>query len=227
MKQTWLLRDIFYVLLAYAIVAVLISYIENQILGLTLGRNMSPCVFIINRVMFAAVFTIVPMFIVARYYEAVPADIGLTLQGFRRNIVLGIVVGLLLLGIISLADQGITSLFGDGRDSLRVKMLKESKDTFNYIVLSFSAVILAPISEEIFCRGFTYTILKKRFGKIVGVVVSSLLFAGLHFDIWNAFYLFIMGVGLTLLFEKTNSLVPGIIAHTAINLSTVCLILVS
>ena len=224
-KQLWPVSDIFSVLLAYPVAMVLLAYVENQILGFKIGSHAPPGIYWLNHIIYAAIFSLLPIIVVSRYYNATPEDIGLTLKSFKKNIVVGFVAGLIVLVVVSLTHHGITYLLGESHDDSHVQMLKMSKDPMRFFVGSFSMVLLAPLSEEIFCRGFAYTIFKKHYGKIAGVLLSSLLFAGLHLDIWNAPYFFIMGIGFALLFERTKSLVPGITAHTVINLSTVCLIM--
>jgi uncharacterized protein len=204
-------------------VIVLITYVENQILGL----SVNPVVFLLNLIIQAAVLMLLPIYVAGNYYDAEFEDLGLTIQHFIRNVFIGVIVGLLLVAVVSAIEYTVTSMLGKSHDQFYVRMLKKSKDSIAFDILAFSAVFLAPISEEVFNRGFAYTIIKKRFGKIVGIIFSSLLFVALHFDIWNALYLFIMSIGLTLLFDRTKSLVPGITAHALINLSTVAIIMMS
>lgn len=205
------------------IVLVLVTYVENQILGLSLDKNESPCVFLFNRTVQALVLLLLPIFVAGKYYDAEFEDLGLTSHHFIRNIFIGLLVGALLIAIIS----AIAYFLGKDHDQIVVRMLRKSKDSVVFFILSFSAIFLAPLSEEVFNRGFTYTIIRKRFGKVIGVILSSLFFVALHFDIWNAAYLFIMSIGLTLLFERTKSLVPGITAHALINLTTVISIMMT
>lgn len=164
---------------------------------------------------------LLPIFVAGKYYDAEFEDLGITARHFIRNIFIGLIVGALLVAIASALEPTITHFLGKDHDELIVRMLKRSKGSLVFFILTFSAVFLAPLSEEVFNRGFTYTILRKRYGKFIGVILSSLFFVVLHFDIWNAVYLFVMSIGLTLLFERTKSLVPGITAHALINLSAI------
>jgi membrane protease YdiL (CAAX protease family) len=225
-NQYWLIRDIANILVAYFIAVILVRYIENQILGLKVDLNLAPCTYLFNRIIYAMVLSLLPILIVTRYYNGIPADIGLNLISFKKNIIIGIIAGLTVLVVVSLVHIGFTSIFGEGHDYSQVQKLKMTKNPISFIVGSLSSVLLAPLSEEIYCRGFAYTIFKKHYGKIVGVMLSSFLYAGLHFDMWNTFSFIILGVVFALLFESTNSLVPGITAHTVINLSTVVLIMI-
>jgi membrane protease YdiL (CAAX protease family) len=83
-------------------------------------------------------------------------------------------------------------------------------------------MLVAPLMEEIIFRGFLYTALADVFSPRVAVPVVSVLFAGLHVSQlrgnWPAVFL-ILGVGsvLTLVRQRTDSLIPSVIMHTAYN----------
>ena len=170
---------------------------------------------------------LLPIFVAGKYYDAEFEDLGITARHFIRNIFIGLLVGALLVAIISALEPAVALFLGKDHDQLIVRMLRKSKGGAVFFILAFSSVFLAPLSEEVFNRGFTYTILSKRYGKVFGIILSSIFFVVLHFDIWHAVYLFVMSIGLTLLFERTESLVPGITAHALINLSTIIAILTS
>ncbi len=79
------------------------------------------------------------------------------------------------------------------------------------------AFILAPAMEELFFRGFCYPIFKAKFGRIGGMMLSAAIFAGVHMS-WFAFLpIFILGLGLTLVYETRKSLITPIIFHSLHN----------
>jgi uncharacterized protein len=83
---------------------------------------------------------------------------------------------------------------------------------------SFIAVaIIAPFAEEIVFRGFIYGGLRSRFGVVVATITSTLFFTALHFTIEQFIPLFVLGLFLAWLYEKSGSLYPGIILHAANN----------
>ena len=49
------------------------------------------------------------------------------------------------------------------------------------------------------------------------VIVSALIFAGLHFNIVQFIYAFLLGIVFALFVEKTGKLYPAIIAHIVAN----------
>ncbi len=85
--------------------------------------------------------------------------------------------------------------------------------------LSFIQVcILAPIMEEILMRGFLLGGLSVNCGKVTALIVSSALFALLHFNMVQTLSALICGFILGLLYIKTNSVISCIAAHAGYNM---------
>jgi membrane protease YdiL (CAAX protease family) len=76
-------------------------------------------------------------------------------------------------------------------------------------------VMAAPISEETCFRGMLYGGLRERLPKIPAALIGGLIFGGLHaFTGLTAVPpLIVFGFLLCLLYEKTGSIVPGILLH--------------
>lgn len=86
-------------------------------------------------------------------------------------------------------------------------------------VLSFIQVsILAPIMEEILMRGFLLGGLSVSCGKVTALIVSSALFALLHFNMVQTLSALICGFLLGLLYIKTDSVISCIAAHAGYNM---------
>jgi membrane protease YdiL (CAAX protease family) len=82
--------------------------------------------------------------------------------------------------------------------------------------------ILGPILEEIVFRGFVFKVVEDAYDASLAVPVTTLLFAGLHLSqlggSWAAFIvILILGYLLTVVRQRTGSLIPSIIMHTAYN----------
>lgn len=89
-----------------------------------------------------------------------------------------------------------------------------------------TAVLMAPVLEEIVFRGLMYTRLKKGLPVIAAAIVTSLAFGIAHGTIIWAIYTFIFSMVLIWVFEKFQSLAACIVLHMAYNLSGMALSLI-
>jgi membrane protease YdiL (CAAX protease family) len=98
--------------------------------------------------------------------------------------------------------------------------------TGQLLVTFISLVVLPPIVEELFFRGFLFTSFRLRMGLIASVLLTSLLFAAPHLLesaqpgslLWIAgIDTFTLSVILCLLRQKTGSLWAGILLHAIKN----------
>lgn len=86
-----------------------------------------------------------------------------------------------------------------------------------------ASTVLTPLHEEVMYRGYLYACLRGPLGKQFALVVQAGLFSGLHFFTWyygslpRAIDLFLIGLMLGLLYEKTESLYAPIACHGIIN----------
>lgn len=96
--------------------------------------------------------------------------------------------------------------------------LEEEKRSPILIAYSiFLASVLAPIFEEIFFRGFCYSVLKARWGVRWAMILSSALFAFIHQNSFAFWPIFVLGMGMAYLYEKRKTLVPSIVLHIVHN----------
>jgi uncharacterized protein len=84
------------------------------------------------------------------------------------------------------------------------------------IVTGVFVVVVAPLAEEFFFRGFLFQALRNSLGFVPGAAGSAAIWAGIHFEPDKLVPLFILGIALAMLFRKTDSLWPCIMLH-AIN----------
>lgn len=80
-------------------------------------------------------------------------------------------------------------------------------------------VFVAPVSEEVCFRGMLFGGLRERLPRIAAAVISGLIFGGLHAvtGITAVPPLIVFGFVLALLYEKTGSIIPGILLHALNN----------
>ncbi|MEA1959525.1 MAG: type II CAAX endopeptidase family protein [Chloroflexota bacterium] len=88
---------------------------------------------------------------------------------------------------------------------------------YNWAMIGVFAVVVAPLAEETFFRGFIFQGLRKRFGYGWGVFISALLFSLAHLQPGALVPIFFLGLMLAWLYAKTKSIWPCIFAHFVYN----------
>jgi uncharacterized protein len=88
--------------------------------------------------------------------------------------------------------------------------------------LSILSVTLAPLMEELFFRAFLYPVLARRLGLPVAVFITALAFALLHgaqlmFSWGPVLAIFLVGLVLTMVRAKQNSVAASLLIHMAYN----------
>ncbi|HSJ86556.1 MAG TPA: CPBP family intramembrane glutamic endopeptidase, partial [Anaerolineales bacterium] len=81
----------------------------------------------------------------------------------------------------------------------------------------FVGALLAPVVEEIFFRGFLFQGLRARYGWVAGMLLSSAIFGLAHLDPVSLIPTFILGNLLAYLYQRSNSIWPGVILHVLVN----------
>lgn len=82
------------------------------------------------------------------------------------------------------------------------------------------SVIMAPVLEEILCRGLILGTLRDAMPKWVAISLSSVVFGLLHGNPLGIIYATAFGVLLGWVYLRFNSIIPAIIAHMAFNLTS-------
>ena len=78
-------------------------------------------------------------------------------------------------------------------------------------------VIVAPVVEEIFFRGFVFVGLCRRYEWQKAAVISAALFALIHLQLTAVIPIFILGYIFAYLYYQSNSIWPAILMHVATN----------
>ena len=97
----------------------------------------------------------------------------------------------------------------------------EASNPLLFIFEFFIAVILAPISEELFFRGVLFNRLKIRKGVIFALIASSVFFGLCHFNyadhLAHIIYTCLFGMCLCILYLRTDNLLINMFAHAFYN----------
>jgi membrane protease YdiL (CAAX protease family) len=136
----------------------------------------------------------------------------------------GIITGaaLVLIGTVALAltRAAATSLLGHAPPS--ADQVASCVRGPSLVFLAPVVILVAPIGEETFFRGFLYKGLRNRLSAWPAAMVSGLIFAAVHFAGPGFLVLipglFVVGIGLALVYEKRQSLLASAAAHATFNL---------
>lgn len=120
-----------------------------------------------------------------------------------------------LLFYMLLGQERLTSLLEREQGSVR-RLLDPEIGPVALGFMVFLAVGVAPFVEELFFRGYVYPVLKRHAGRHA-LWMSALLFASVHLYLINFLPIFLIGVLLARLYERTGSLAAPIVAHATAN----------
>lgn len=186
--------------------------------------NIQRIAFIVN----TALGFLLPGFVFAKLFDTPPME----KIGFRstrlENILLAIAliaVSLPMINTISIWNKGLhlPASMKTMEDSLQ-NMSKLYEEQISKVIemphigiLFINIIVMAllpGIAEELFFRGCMQQIFQQWFRNIwAAVIVTAVIFSLFHFDFYGFFPRVILGIVLGLVFAKTGSLYPGILAH--------------
>jgi len=126
---------------------------------------------------------------------------GVLPASFTFNILYAVIVIVILR--LPYKPQAILPLFGGGLPG--------------FVAALFTVVVIAPLAEEAFFRGFVFAGLRPRLGVVGAALVSAAVFGAVHLSLGTFLPVAFLGLLLTLLYEATGSLYPSIIAHACNN----------
>ncbi|HLY74060.1 MAG TPA: type II CAAX endopeptidase family protein [Planctomycetota bacterium] len=153
--------------------------------------------------------------------------LGLTVPRRKRDLtLLPIIGGALSFAALTLADALYSILTGgQGPPPQAVAQALSNSPGLGLRMLAIAAVVLvAPFSEEIVFRGVSFRGLRRRLGFPLSAMVSACLFSMAHLDLPHAIQLIAVGTVLAWTTERSGSILPGMILHAGINLSSLVLI---
>lgn len=78
-------------------------------------------------------------------------------------------------------------------------------------------VLLGPLSEEVFFRGYAFRYITQEAGVTAGLLVSSVLFAAIHFNVSGFLLYLTIGCILAWVHHRTNHLLAPVAGHVVVN----------
>ena len=98
-----------------------------------------------------------------------------------------------------------------------LEIVLNNNNYFAFFILFITTTIFAPFFEEIIFRGVLLPVLSRDFGKILGIIFSSFIFALAHLSFSEFPPLFILGIGLALTRLISGRLISSVVMHSLWN----------
>lgn len=133
--------------------------------------------------------------------------------------VVAVVVVVLCMGVVlyvvSAMGVGWKGLDDSPQDT--VKIFQNTGNFVSKVLLGVLAVVVAPLSEEIFFRGFLYGAVKRFTDRWFAAIFSALVFAAVHQHVGSLVPLFLLAIGFALVYEATGCLLVPVFMHALFN----------
>ena len=98
-----------------------------------------------------------------------------------------------------------------------VQKLAEMQSLTEVFNIACYALVVAPVLEEFLFRGILFRAMKRSFGVVPAVVISSILFGLVHQNVLSFIPLTFLGIILSLSYERTGDLRTCIFIHAFFN----------
>lgn len=169
----------------------------------------------------------VPIWAAWRKGNGIVRDFGLKVKDWDLPLggVSGVATQLILLPLLYIPIFVLTNADSDDLSEVAKDLSDKADNGFGIAMLIILTGIGAPICEEIFYRGLLLRSLERRFGQVVAVVASGLIFGLVHLNVLSTPGLALFGMVLAVLAIKTGRLGAPIAAHMAFNLIAVATLL--
>jgi len=108
-------------------------------------------------------------------------------------------------------------------------MDKFFNDAASAYLMAFFGILVAPLLEELFFRGMLYPTLRRRMGLLLALVLTAAAFAAIHGAqlgyAWGPILsIFVVGLVLTLVRERTGSVAASVLTHSGYNFTLFALL---
>ncbi len=233
-KCPWDIIDVIKALALYFFLVSLgipaLFYGANYVAGKDFMQNVGENnVIIILSVFVNSLTSLYIIYMVCVEYKQPLISIGLTLVNWRKNVAEGIkkyVIALPFFALAGFLTDYVSKQFGamPQQQEIAKRVLHEQSVEALVFMVVFG-VVIAPVIEELLFRGFLQTALNRYLGKWGAILLSSCFFAIVHMNIYVFLQIFLLGILLAYVFQKTGSLISTMTIHAIHNGSTFALLL--
>lgn len=165
-----------------------------------------------------ATFVAAAWFFASRLGQPRLRDFGLRRVAFKRALAIAVALGTAYAVLLAVYSSLVTL-----KEDTVPQDLGADKSTLAMVAFALIAIVMAPLVEEFFFRGFIFRALANRAGIVLGALGSSLFFGMLHWDFSTTDRLLavvpltIFGLILVLAYHFSGSLYTAIAMHATNN----------
>ncbi|MDR7520410.1 MAG: CPBP family intramembrane glutamic endopeptidase [Armatimonadota bacterium] len=228
-RATWGISEIAAVTILFLVTLPLVALLAG--VGIPLNLADLTVVMLAQNVLLVGM----PAYVVTVRYRRPLEALGLRADGWPQHALLGLAAGAVTTLVFNSGEQVVVYLFGlvEGAEQAAARaaaehladplrpLLSNLTSTPSLVWLLVLLAVVVPIGEEVFFRGFVYGGLRARWGITVAVLASAGFFAVVHRQLVHGVLIFLLGVVLALLYERTRSLVPAVVTHALTNILAV------
>lgn len=151
-----------------------------------------------------------------------------------RHLLFGAIAGAILVPAVGLVSLGLQQVFqqATGHDVTTPEQIAPGLSPFASVLLVLLAVVVAPISEEIFFRGVLFRTVRDRHGFWPAAIASAIPFGLVHYVPAPAIDALLLqvtmvftGLGLAWIYDRRGTIVAPAAAHMVFNIVGVVTIL--
>lgn len=154
---------------------------------------------------------------------------GLRRAGAGRQIGLGLLVAAVVFGVALLliaASQWLLELVHiTPKPQAAIEALRATTDWRRQLAVGLTAVVLAPVFEEVLFRGILFVSLRQAGYPQVAFWATAMFFSATHLNLMTFLPLVFFALVLNVFYERTGSLTGPITAHAVFNGANYCWVL--
>ena len=158
-------------------------------------------------------------------YKKEKLSFGLSIENLKCVIWTPLIylITIILLLFVGLLNQYLLTNFFDieikPQDIL--ERFKELENSFEISIFVVGSAVIAPIYEELLFRGIIFPTLIQKTNFTIALVLSSLIFAVLHFHLSALLPLFVLSIILSITYLYTSTIWASISLHALFNLISI------
>lgn len=120
----------------------------------------------------------------------------------------------------------LLNALSDGSRSINpaIDLARTASRPLDMAAMLLTVAVGAPLVEEILFRGALLGALRTRLGPTLAILLSSTLFCAVHLDPFVAPQLFLLGLAMAHLRERTGSVYPGVVLHAIQNGASIIMV---